>query len=306
MLSITKYLKTLLPHIEKDQILEDLRITETELQNIVLPAYADAAGFFSKDKFKSKENLSIDSQIRSILKSTSMGRLPTFINEFSARLVMIEANIGILIKIVDQEIGRDVVTDGVSSKKVVLMRITEKMSYISRYSLDLLNLVYMNEASELGVDVGEIKMSPAEIAKAKGAIGNLARLLQSYGIDAKQFEKELLNAPDLILSKGDNQDLESMYSDTELDPMSSPLLQGFTGNPIYHIRMVVAEWQSKRYKVSQDKKKVLELRLLHLNLLKDKQGTNPRLEQEIAYNQSRVAKLDRYLVEVEQDLGIAA
>src|ERR1700752_205741 len=303
-LSIIQYLRTLIPHVEKKNVLEDLRITETELQTTVLKAYSDAASFFAKDKFKSDDNIKIDTRIRSIMKPMILGRLPTFIGEFSERLIRVEKNIGSLIKAVDKEIGRDVVTEGVSSKKIVLIRVAERISYISRYSLDLLNLVYLNEASALGADTKEISMSPAEIAKAKDSVDKLARLILSYGIESKEFESLIDKAPDILLTRTNSDDIAATYTDVEVDPMTSHLVSGFTGNPIYHIRLAIAEWQTKRYKANQAKKKILELRLLHLNILKQKQGTNPRLEQEISYNQSRVARIDRALIEVERDLEL--
>lgn len=301
---IVEYIKSLIPQVDKDQIIEDLRVTETELQETVIPAYADAAAFFSKDKFKSRENEKIDREVRSLLKARS--RSATFITDFHVMLEAVLRNIEVVTKLVNQEMGRDVVTDGISSRKVTLMRASEHMSYVSRFALDLLNLVYLNEASELGTDTREIGLSPAEMARAKGCISNLTRLLESYSIDPKDFEKKIDHAPDIVIGKTDNDDVEALYTDSDLDPISSPMVSGFVGNPIYHVRMVVAEWQAKRYKASQDKKKVLELRLLHLNLLKSQNGSNPNLEKQIAYNQQRVAKIDRYLAEVEADLEIAA
>lgn len=303
-LGIVKYMKSLVPHIERDQILEDLRLTETELENIVLPAYADAATFFSQDKFKSKENGDINEQVTMGLKSTRMGRQTTFLGEFNVRLNQIFKNIAVLNKHIGSEIGRDVVTDGVSSRKVALIRIAEKFSYISRYSLDLLNLVYINESSAVGTDVRELSMSPAEMGKARASIPNLIRLLAAYGIDPKDFEKNLGKMPDVVLGRDKNQEVEGVYGDNELDPMTPQLTTGFAGNPIYHVRMLVAEWQTKRYKANQEKKKVLELRLLHLQLQRDSGENNPKLVKEISYTQDRVAKIDRYLKEVEADLDV--
>lgn len=303
-LSIVKFIKSLLPHVEKDQILEDLRITETELNNIVIPAYNNAAAFFSKDGFNSKEAKKIDQVIRRIVKDNSYGRQPTFLHDFSIKLQKLQTNIPILITLINNEINRDVITEGISSRKAVLIRIAEKFSYISRYSLDILNLIYMYEALESKIDVSdEVTMSPAEVATAKASIENVSKLLQGYGVDTKTFEKTITISPDVILSKMDNSSVEAVYSDSEIDPLTSQLVVGFTGNPIYHVRLLIAEWQTKRYKANQEKKKVLELRLLHLQLLKEKE-TNPKLEQEIAYTQNRVAKIDRYLKEVEADLDI--
>lgn len=304
--AVIEHLKTMIPHIEKDQILEDLRFTESALKDAVVPSYRNAASFFSSEKFKSRENEKIDHQIRAIIKTTGFGRPATFLSDFAERLGTIQDNIEILVKMINHEIGRDVVTEGVSSRKVVLMRIAEKLSFVSRFAMDLLNLVYINEASELGTDARSISMSPAEMARAKACIEPLAYLIQSYSIEPKKFEKLLHESPDLMLTRNDNQDVEAMYTEEQLDPITSPLAQGFTWNPIYHIRMHIAEWQVKRYKSTQEKKKVLELRLAHLQMLRESQGSNPALERQIEHYQSVVSGLDHKLRAVEDELEIAA
>ncbi len=302
-LGIVKYLSTLVPHIEKSDILEDLRVTESELQTIVIPSYNTAAGFFGTQKFKSSDNKKIDEEIRDNFKP-STGRGSTFLADFATAFPKVERNLATLIKAINHEIGTDVVTDGVSSKRVVLIRIAEKFSFLSRYSLDLINLVYVNETVELGGDTSDMGLSPAEIIKVKKNIGNIARLMKAYSIDHDDFQKAINKTPDVILSRLENDGIEGTYSDSQMDPVTPEVLVGFTGNPIYHIRMLVAEWQTKRYKSNQEKKKVLELRLLYLTLNKEKNGSNPKLEKEIAYHQSRIARLDRELLEVQEDLEL--
>jgi hypothetical protein len=67
--------------------------------------------------------------------------------------------------------------------------------------------------------------------------------------------------------------------------------------------MVVAEWQSNRYKANKDKKKTLELRLLHLKLQNEGKD-DPKIEKEINYIQGRVDKIERYLKDVEESLEV--
>jgi hypothetical protein len=305
-LGIIDYLKSLIPHVETSKILEDLRMTEEELQETVLPAFSQAKDFFSSQKFASGSNQSLDRELSGQLKNTGMGKSPTFLDAYYAGLVRMTNNIKALTKLVNQEMGRDVVTEGASSKKIVLMRAAERISYVSRKSLDLLNLIYVNEAIEVGADAREVSMSKAEVAKAEESVPNLGRLLNMYGVDTHAFEKLVNEMPDLVLSSAGTEDLEATYNDQELDPFDAPLAKGFVGNPIYHVRMAIAEWQVQRYKAAQEKKKVLELRLLHLRVAAERGGTNPSIERQIAYTQGRVATLDRYLTSTEQELGVAA
>jgi hypothetical protein len=64
--------------------------------------------------------------------------------------------------------------------------------------------------------------------------------------------------------------------------------------------MAIANYQIERYNSNKEKKKVLELRLLHLRLLND--GKNdPKIEKEINYIQRRVDSLDRKIKDSEAE-----
>jgi hypothetical protein len=76
-------------------------------------------------------------------------------------------------------------------------------------------------------------------------------------------------------------------------------------NPIYHLRSILAEWQAKRYKYNKERKALLELRLLQLNM-KNSNTSDPKVQKEIEYIQSRVDDLGMYISSVEEDLKFEA
>jgi ribosomal protein S4 len=68
------------------------------------------------------------------------------------------------------------------------------------------------------------------------------------------------------------------------------------------VRLVIADWQNARYASNADKKKMLELRLLHLRMLADKKES-PQLENEIKYLEKRIDNITHNMREVEESLG---
>jgi ABC-type phosphate transport system auxiliary subunit len=70
-------------------------------------------------------------------------------------------------------------------------------------------------------------------------------------------------------------------------------------NPVYHVGMLVAEWQAARYKAAQEELRTLQLR--KLNLEKKLEGkSDAKIEQQISYMQKRVDDLEYKIVKMEK------
>jgi len=301
-MKIFSYVASLLPRLTKDQVLEDLRHTGEELVSVAQPTYRNGADFFRTSKFESDKVRDLQDSFNDKFDRSGGPKQSTFLGEINARLPFLVENTEYVTKQCELLFERDIVSDGLTAKKALLMRAAEHLSFLSRLSLDVLNYVYTFEALAAGVEVSDDSgLSPAEAGHVERNIGVFASLLGDYGVPNKDFEKILLAIPEVVVSSRSEAQLASVFKERDLDPFKGQYVQGFTGNPIYHLRLLVAQWQASRYKANKDKKKMLELRLLHLELLKEKKN-DPKIEQEIDYVRGRVASLDRYLREVEESV----
>lgn len=303
-MKITDFVKSLLPSLQKNQITEDLRITLSELEEIVTPSYRFATEYLKTSKIKSDKNKEIASQFYRNFDLQGSSKQPSYVGEINRRIEFVKENVVYLRGLVEKDFDELTVSEGMTAKKVVVVRAVSALSFISRFSTDLLNYMYVQEAIAVNAELDEsLQLSPAALKHVERNIGHFASLLSDFGIPNKDFSKILLTLPEVVVSSRTDQALKGMYSDQQLDPFKSSYIQGFTGNPIYHMRMVVAEWQSNRYKSNKDKKKTLELRLLHLKLQNEGKD-DPKIEQEINYVQGRVDKIERYLKDVEESLEV--
>lgn len=301
-MKIFDFVKALLPHIDKSKIVEDLRVTIAELENIDIRAFQTASDHFKTNKLKSAINKDLSEVFYRNFDLLHGSKQSSFVSEISNRLPYIKENADYILDQVEELMERDIINEGLTAKKAILVRAAESLSFISRYSIDLLNYVYINEAIEVSSEVEEaVRLSPGAIKVIQKDITKFARLLSNYGIPNKDLSKIILAVPDVIVNSKSAASIAGIYKETDLDPFASNYVAGFTGSPIYHVRLLVAEWQASRYKANKDKKKMLELRLLHLKLLQDKKN-DPKLEQELTYLQSRIDKISRYLIEVETSL----
>ena len=302
-MKIIQFVKALLPHIEKPKLLEDLRVTIAELDNVVMPNYLTASTYFRSEKLKSDNNKDLADafyQNFDLMRSTKQS---SFVADIQKRLEYIKQNSETLLELTEELFEHDIISEGLTARKAVLIKASESISFISRFSTDLLNLVYVNEASNVDVSVEEsIRLAPIVVKTVNRNLPKYARIISDYGIPNETFKKIIGEVPDVIVNSKTANSVAGLYSDKDLDPFTNSYVVGFSGSPIYHFRLLVAEWQASRYKSNKDKKKMLELRLLHLKLLNDKKN-DPKIEQEIVYIQSRVDKIERYLRETEESLS---
>ncbi len=304
-MKIGAFIKALLPKLEKDTLAEDLRITLDELDKIVIPAYNSALPFFKTYSPVSKEVALLSSSFKRNYSNPKMAKQPNFISDICIALPNVRANAETILGQAEQILSEDIISEGLTAKKVLLVRAASMLSFISRYSIDLLNLVYEAEAQATGTPESyeSIKLAPKVRERTLKHIVQFGLLLSDYGMEGKKFADSLSAVPDILINSKNASSVASVYKEKEVDPFSDSYMPGFTASPIYHVRLVIAEWQNSRYQANKEKKQVLELRLLYLKQLKDK-GSNAALEREIEYTQNRVTKLERYLESVENDLGV--
>lgn len=301
-MKIVDFVKGLLPALEKNQVLEDLRVTMAELENILQPNFKTASDFFKSSKHSSNQVKYISETFYKNLDSGGIAKQPNFIGEVAVRTKNLQDNARYIYEQIEKIMERDIIHDGLTAKKALLIRAASGMSFISNFSIDLLNYVYVFESINANAEVEDsIKLSPAEIKKVEARIHLFARMISDYGMDNKKFTKIITEVPEVIVNSKTSMSVASLYPERSVDPLSASYISGFKANPIYHIRLSIAEWQASRYKVNKDKKKMLELRLLHLKLLNEKKNS-AKVEAEIEYIQARIAKIERYLRDVEESL----
>ena len=84
----------------------------------------------------------------------------------------------------------------------------------------------------------------------------------------------------------------------KIDPFQMRFIPAWL-NIIYHVRLGIAEWQVGRYNAAKEELKVIQLRKLHLERLRDGKA-DAAIEKEIAYLEERAQKLNYKLRQMEE------
>jgi len=299
-MKILEFIKNLLPHIDKTKVVEDARITIAELDNIVIPSYKNATDALKMIKLVADTNKDKTVIFYRNIDLQNKSKQGSFIADIYLRLPYIKENTEFLLEQVEELMERDIINEGLTAKKAILLRALGSMSFISRFSIDLLNAVYVEESLFISKDGEETtRLSPAVTKYIDTNFPKYIKVLSEYGIPNKVFVKIIGELPEITISSKNSNGIAGLYKESDIDPFASAYISHFTNSPIYTISLMVAEWQSSRYKANKDKKRMLELRLLRLRMINEDKK-DPKLQQEIDYIQGRVDRISRRLAEIEE------
>ncbi len=298
-MSIINFIKGMLPRLQKADIEEDIRITQKELSQVAIPQYFAAATIFKVNKIQSEEVKAFEKAFYKTMSLKTKG--PNFITDIHFALQRLQTNLTYIQKTTTEILEADLINEGLTAKKAHVVRAAASVSFVSNFSVAFLYYVLTLESNAVskGSDITDIP--PAEKKYMEKRYDMFFRNLNEYSMDSEKFEKLMVDVPDVVLTSKNASSINQVFKPLQLDPFSSLSVSNFTGNPIYHIRMVVTEWQARRYNANKDKKKLLELKLLHLKSMHEN-NPNPRLEQEINYIENRVSKLDKAMREFEESV----
>ena len=296
-MSIANYVASLLPTFDKARIEEDLRLLKEELQNNTIEPYRLASDFFNRNRFKSKEATEFDTTFRRQVKTESdlLGIYPVTIygglTRCLANLNWVESHVG-------EFIGRDLASTGFTYKRANLLRFIEVAGFVGQYARKLLLWTYANEQSALGRSLG----SPLAPAEVEYLFRNRQAFFTGLSVVSKKtkvIEAAFANIPNLVVVPETEGSLKETVGPARLDPLQTGIIP-IQLNPIYHIRMAIAEYQVGRYKAGQEEKRALEYRLLALEELLEGQE-DAKLQQQIEYTEARLKKLNYKLSQMETD-----
>lgn len=301
-MSIFNFVKKLLPRIDRGQVAEDLRITESEAIKVVKPSWEAAATHFKVNKPASTEFQALNMEFYRNFDLGRAAKAQNFIQDIARRVDTLSDTITYLRSILDSNFEKDIMSAGLTVRKAFLLRSVSNVSMITRYMLALLNYLYTAEAKhhDTTLEPG-LELSRGEMKYVEENFGRFVRLFNEYSITAKEFKEIVAKTPEVYLSGSSQNAVEGLYAADKVDPFNGFGVSGFVGNPIYKIRLVVAKWQNDRYESAKAKKQQLELRLLYLEMQGKKQE-DPSVATEISRLQERIEGYDRYLREVEESV----
>lgn len=298
-MKVINFLKSLLPNFAKQTVLEDIRTTRVILTAITIPAYQESMRIFGNRKLTNPSLLQDWEIYRRNVKGTSGSNTITAIEKSFKQMLTTLDHVE---KLVEKDYNDDIEGMGVTYYKAAVLQMVESIAFAAEYANKYLNYVLVVESAALsdsGDAVDEIGASivPAEVRYISDRFQDFCTVMDTLSKPTDKIKADFEAIPDLTVTETGDRVVAQSVGLSKLDPFR----QGFVPlamNPIYHVRMKVAEYQHYRYEKAKAEKEVLELRKLRMErLIAGKK--DPAIEKQIEYTQGRIDELAGQLRKVE-------
>ena len=105
----------------------------------------------------------------------------------------------------------------------------------------------------------------------------------------KEIETKFKEIPNVLVNAESIETSQQLLGKDKTDPFQMRFIP-LVLNPIYHVRIRVAEYQAAKYREAKEERGILELRIM---LLKEQRSgrENAKIEKQIEYNEGRLQKL---------------
>ncbi len=300
-MSILSYINSLVRNIGKEDVFEDIRITRKEISGKLIPLFKDADTFFKTHKLINEKNINLNNQFMTVVgKRDKYKNMFDYIND---KLPTVLINLDYISSELDKSLESQLVSRSMTYRRAMLIKSLDLISFASNYSFKLLKFVYYFEDKNLeSSDYNDLSMPPVLIKAILSNITIYARIIKTFSVKPDEFVNQVSGLKDIVIDEKTAAVLDAAKDSSDSLNLDSLNPVGFDGNPIFHFRLMIAEWQANRYKLNQETKQYLELKLLNLKL-QDEGKNDPKIQREIEYVANRINSLEYKIAKAEKSVG---
>ena len=306
-INIVGFVKKLLPSFSKSDLEADMQASLDAI-GVVLTTFHNLGEVNEGAGLSSKENKELVKNFYKELGNSSKMKVRLLNRDKIGKDIVtlfsnVQTNGEYLLREIDDALNDVIVSHALTAYKANIMRSPAHFYFMSKFALDMANYIYVNEALAAGLKVdGDYKLNKKQIEMVEKNLWIFVKLVNVYGDDPKHFKENLDRVGNITLSKDGAEEAVTAFNSDELD-ITSTVPNGFIGSPIYSIRLVFAQWEADRYRTLKDRKKLLELRKLHLEVLRSQGQSDLSIEKDINYLQKRITDIDYSLSKIEDGLN---
>jgi hypothetical protein len=300
-MKIDQFFKSLLPSFSRDTVLEDCRITTGEIKETVKPAFDEGVKLMKNWKFKSPDVEMLGKTFSSLVQKTHGNMIVTI----EQKIPTILENLAEVEDLIKSTYADEVAAGGITYLKAQLLQFVEAASFFAKYSRALLNFIYVHESapfikeSDEQYDAVQESLIPFEVAYIQNNMSSFCVALNALSGAGGDIKKQLSEIPDIVITDDNAKTLPSSVGMAKLDPLKFGFIPVFM-NPIYHIRIGIAEWQVEQYKLAQRELQMLQMRKLNLEKLQAGQP-NPVLQQKLGETERAIHGMKTKIAKMEKD-----
>lgn len=297
-MNFKNFVSSLLSIFSKDTVIEDIRLTRGDLEKLQ-SSYNFAADLAKNWKFKDKTITSMVGQFKSSVSGPDNGNP---IVHISKNLKHVLKNLDTVEKLVQANMTNQLSATGVTYKQAALLQYVNACYLVAKYGRKWLNMIFVYEAAAAGDPntVVEESITRAERNWLEKTFPDFLIAYKAATGDQEKVLTKLNEVPEMTVAESSESNVASTVGASKLDPFHTGLI-ATKANPIYFVRMVIAEWQVARFHEAKEELSQIELRLQYL---KDLQANrqNAKLEKRIRESESRLHELQAQTAEFQESL----
>lgn len=285
-MSIRNFLTSLLPIFGRSHVEIDIRQQQDIRKKLLLPQLKKLDSLLKGTPFTSDLAQPVEAAIQRL-----HGSRMNMVSILYAIYDSLGAKLDYLSKVVDEEFDKDISRDDMTYKQVQIVRYLELSRFSMEYTMRLLNRFLAAEARTRLNQLDRIdeQLTPAEIRWMGDNLDTYLQVLSLLLVPQIKLRQAIENMPELLVKAEDGGASAGLGG-----PAADPLKLGFINssalnwNPIYHIRLYIAEMEVEHYQLLEKEILALELRILELQAAKENRQ-DARLEQQIERREAQLA-----------------
>ena len=270
--------------IKKDTIEMFVDNIFKSINDTILPTFAElSASLKEKDALKvirDNKQLALFSKLADL--HTDNFKTIEHIHKTYKNLKASEADVR---KVISFHFPKLIVSDTVKARDAAIVKLVQDLNALNMYTMDFLYYIML--------DINETMYPKIKLRRLQEGLGSYVNLYKVY---SKPLEKLLVD-----IVKMSDEEIPSNLDKAILDMKELQLakhgsmpkfpLNGFIGNPIYHIRLWLVDRDFKKLEALEQKKQLIELRLMELKL-EARGEKDPNLTKQIRYYEEKLTGLE--------------
>lgn len=299
-MNLKSFLSSLVPHFERNRIIEDIDSLATDIESNLAPSYVAAAKLVTGRKFASTAGKTLEAMFQHRFRNSRSVNHVAYITTILPNVL--EA-LKLFERLVPEIFARDVTKDSLTYKKAAVLQYLSVVRFFNDYAgRHLLRLLAGEDAAAKG-QPDDTELLPIDRKFFQENLETFLQALNVLALPPEQIAERLGQMQDIQIVA----DKINMISSTMGVENVDPLKLGFMGpsassSPIYKVRSAIANYQVSNHQRSKELSKALQLRLF---ALKDAYAgrNDPKLQQQIEYNTARLNRLNEEIATFEERYG---
>ena len=175
--------------------------------------------------------------------------------------------------------------------------VTFQYGFLTSFSMKIARYIVELELNNVGGQLPSgFKILDEQI---KEDIVSFLKLIEFYNTHTGTIYSAVGNVPVIDLDNDYEAMKRELNSDKEINLLNKASL-GFNGNPIYHMRLWIADKETNKYNDLKDTRRIVELQLEKLRN-KNEGKDDAKLDKQISYYANKMKKISKAIAKIEKN-----